>query len=155
MRASTNFSTSTKTPKTSAGDLRSKNGGKQETYVFDIAGHEAQYSQGTESGLLGAFEFKRACTAGDSSCDTGTRSMGAGFCNFNRFRLAIAIDFCMCVVLLRVQCVSRKEREKERRVLEKMQEEERKRARAKRQEERKKEMKRIRRENEKKEEDEE
>ena len=108
--------------------------------MFDIAGHEAQYSQGTESGLLGAFEFKGAFTAGDSSCDTDTRSMGAGFCYFNSFRLAIAIDFCMCVVLLRVQCVSRKERE---------------RARAKRQEERKKEMKRIRRENEKKEEDEE
>ncbi len=67
--------------------------------------------------------------------------------------MAIAIDFCMYVV--RVQCVSGKEREKERRVLKKMEEEERKRARAKRQEERKKEMKRIRRENEKMEEDEE
>jgi hypothetical protein len=59
------------------------NFGKDE-YVVDIAGHEAQYWRGTESGLLGAFEFKGACTAGDGSCDTGSRSMGAGLCNFNR-----------------------------------------------------------------------
>ena len=65
------------------------NFGKDE-YADDITGHEARYWQGTESGLLGAFEFKGASsgTAGDGSCDTGSRSMGAGFCNFNLPRLA-------------------------------------------------------------------
>jgi hypothetical protein len=38
------------------------NFGKDE-YVIDMMGHEAHYWQGTESGLLGAFEFKGACTA--------------------------------------------------------------------------------------------
>ena len=52
--------------------------------MVDMTGHEAQYWQGTESGLLGAFEFQGACTAGDGSCDTGSRSMGAGFCNVSR-----------------------------------------------------------------------
>jgi hypothetical protein len=33
--------------------------GKDE-YVVDMTGHEAQYWQGTESGLLGAFEFPGA-----------------------------------------------------------------------------------------------
>ena len=42
------------------------NFGKDE-YVVDMTGHEAQYWQGTESGLLGAFEFQGACTAGDGS----------------------------------------------------------------------------------------
>jgi hypothetical protein len=37
-----------------------------------MTGHE---TQGTESGLLGAFEFKGACTAGDGSCDTGSLSL--------------------------------------------------------------------------------
>jgi hypothetical protein len=46
------------------------NFGKDE-YVVDMAGHEAQYWQGTESGLLGAFEFQGAC-----SCDTDSRSWG-------------------------------------------------------------------------------
>ncbi len=54
------------------------NFGKDE-YVVDMMGHEAHYWQDTESGLLGAFEFKGACTAGDGSCDTGYKSMGSGF----------------------------------------------------------------------------
>ena len=49
-----------------------------------MMGHEAHYWQGTESGLLGAFEFKGACTAGDGSCDTGSKSMGTGFCNLGQ-----------------------------------------------------------------------
>ena len=59
------------------------NFGKDE-YVVDMTGHEAQYWQGTESGLLGAFEFQGACTTGDGSCDSSSKSMGAGFCNFSR-----------------------------------------------------------------------
>jgi hypothetical protein len=63
------------------------NFGKDE-YVVDLAGHEARYWQGTESGLLGDFEFQGACgTAGDGSCDAGSRSMGTGFCNFNSLGL--------------------------------------------------------------------
>jgi hypothetical protein len=37
----------------------------------------------TESVLDGAFEFQGTCTTGDDSCNTGSRSMGAGFCNFD------------------------------------------------------------------------
>ena len=59
------------------------NSGKDE-YVVDTAGHETHYWQGTESGLLGAFEFQGACTAGDGSCDMGSKSMGAGFCNLGQ-----------------------------------------------------------------------
>jgi hypothetical protein len=59
------------------------NFGKDE-YVVDMTGQEVQYCQSTESGLLGAFEFQGTCTGGDGSSDTGSRSMGAGFCNFNR-----------------------------------------------------------------------
>jgi hypothetical protein len=59
------------------------NFGKDE-YVIDMMGHEAHYWQGTESGLLGVFEFKGACTAGDGSCDSGSKSMGAGFCNLGQ-----------------------------------------------------------------------
>ena len=59
------------------------NFGKDE-YAVDLAGHGARYWQGTESGLLGAFEFKGASTSGDGSCGIGSRSMGAAFCNFNR-----------------------------------------------------------------------
>jgi hypothetical protein len=33
---------------------------------------------------LGAFEFKGAFTAGDGSCDTGSKSMGTGFCNLGQ-----------------------------------------------------------------------
>ncbi len=57
------------------------NFGKDE-YVVDMTGHEKHYWQGTESGLLGAFEFRGVCTAGDGSCDTGSKSMCTGFCNF-------------------------------------------------------------------------
>jgi hypothetical protein len=57
--------------------------GKDE-YAIDMMGHEAHYWQGTESGLLGAFEFKGACTAGDGSCDTDSKSMGAGFFNLGQ-----------------------------------------------------------------------
>ncbi len=59
------------------------NTGKDEC-VIDMMGHEEHYWQGTESGLLGAFEFKGACTAGDGSCDKGSKSMGAGFCNLGQ-----------------------------------------------------------------------
>ena len=59
------------------------NFGKDE-YMDDMTGHETHYWQGTESSLLGAFECQRACTAGDGSCDTGSKSMGTGFCNFSR-----------------------------------------------------------------------
>jgi hypothetical protein len=59
------------------------NFGKDE-YVIDMMGHETHYWQGTESGLLGTFEFKGSCTAGDGSCDTGSKSMGAGFCNLGQ-----------------------------------------------------------------------
>jgi hypothetical protein len=51
--------------------------------VVDLTGHEARYWQRTESGLIGAFEFKGANTAGDGSCDAGSRSTGAGFCNLS------------------------------------------------------------------------
>jgi hypothetical protein len=60
-----------------------QNFGKDE-YAIDMMGHEAHYWQGTESGLLGAFEFKGACTAGDGSYDTDSKSMGAGFCNLGQ-----------------------------------------------------------------------
>jgi hypothetical protein len=58
------------------------NFGKDE-YVIDIGGHEAQHCQGTESGLLGVFEFQGAFTAEDGSYDTGSRSMGTVFCDLN------------------------------------------------------------------------
>ena len=35
----------------------------------DLNGPERTYWLGTESGLLGAFQFDGACTAGDGSCD--------------------------------------------------------------------------------------
>ena len=38
---------------------------------------------GTESGLLVAFHFDGACTAGDGSCDVASHTMGAGFCNLS------------------------------------------------------------------------
>ncbi len=53
-------------------------------YVVDMTGHETHYWQGTESGLLGVFEFQGSCTVGDGSCDTDSKSMGTGFCNFSR-----------------------------------------------------------------------
>jgi hypothetical protein len=59
------------------------NFGKDEC-VVDMMGHETHYWQGTESGLLGAFEFKGACTAGDGSCDTGSKSMGEDFFNLGQ-----------------------------------------------------------------------
>jgi hypothetical protein len=39
----------------------------KDIYTIDLAGPEATYWLGTESGLLGAFHFDRACTAGDGS----------------------------------------------------------------------------------------
>ena len=59
-----------------------KNFGKDD-YTIDLTGAEATYWLGTESGLLGAFQFDGACTAGDGSCDVRSLSMGAGFCNLN------------------------------------------------------------------------
>ena len=64
------------------------NQGKDEYTVFevvDLAGHEKQYWLGTESGLLGSFNFDGACTTGDGSCDRSTGSIGARFCNFRTF----------------------------------------------------------------------
>jgi len=62
-----------------------RNAGKDE-YIVDLEGHEKLYWLGTESGLIGAFGFAGACTAGDGSCDPPTRSMGVGFCNFRVLR---------------------------------------------------------------------
>ncbi len=45
------------------------NFGKDE-YVVDMTEHEPQYWQGTESGLLGEFEFQGTYTTGDGSSDT-------------------------------------------------------------------------------------
>ena len=53
------------------------------SYTIDLTGSEATYCRGTESGLLGAFHFDGACTAGDGSCDVQSLWMGAGFCNLN------------------------------------------------------------------------
>ena len=58
-----------------------QNAGKDE-YIIDLKGNEKLYWIGTESGLIGAFGFAGACTAGDGSCDHPTRSMGTDFCNF-------------------------------------------------------------------------
>ncbi len=55
----------------------------KDAYTVDLESNEKLYWLGTESGLLGAFGFEGACTAGDGSCDPSTRSMGAGFCNFS------------------------------------------------------------------------
>ena len=54
--------------------------------VVDGKRKEQQYWLGTESGLLGVFEFKDTCTTGDGSCDTSSRSMGAKFCTFQSAR---------------------------------------------------------------------
>ena len=58
----------------SQSQLWQHNFGKDEC-VIDMMGHEIHYCQGTESGLLGVFEFKGACTKGDGSCDTFSKSM--------------------------------------------------------------------------------
>ncbi len=55
----------------------------KDSYTIDLTGTETTYWLGTESGLLGAFHFEGACTAGDRSCDVKSLSMGAGFCNLN------------------------------------------------------------------------
>ena len=75
-------------PSESAKDIKEtiitpgQNYGK-DSYTIDLTGSEATYWLGTESGLLGAFHFDGACTAGDGSCDVQSLSMGAGFCNLN------------------------------------------------------------------------
>ncbi len=55
----------------------------KDAYTVDLESDEKLYWLGTESGLLGAFGFEGACTAGDGSCDPPTKSMGSGFCNFS------------------------------------------------------------------------
>jgi hypothetical protein len=55
----------------------------KDSYTIDLTGLERTYWLGTESGLLGAFHFDGACTAGDGSCDVASLSMGAGFCNIS------------------------------------------------------------------------
>jgi ribonuclease HI len=78
-------------PGTAARDIKEalltpgKNFGK-DNYTIDLTGAEATYWLGTESGLLGAFQFDGACTAGDGSCDVRSLSMGAGFCNLNSLK---------------------------------------------------------------------
>jgi ribonuclease HI len=62
-----------------------KNYGK-DNYTINLTGAEATYWLGTESGLLGAFQFDGACTAEDGSCDVRSLSMGAGFCNLNSLK---------------------------------------------------------------------
>ena len=60
----------------------------KDAYTVDLKSDEKLYWLGTESGLLGAFGFEGACTAGDGSCDPPTKSMGAGFCNFSTMQRA-------------------------------------------------------------------
>jgi hypothetical protein len=55
----------------------------KDSYTIDLMGSEATYWLWTESGVLGAFHFDGACTAGDGSCDVASLLMGAGFCNLN------------------------------------------------------------------------
>jgi ribonuclease HI len=55
----------------------------KDNYTIDLAGPEATYWLGTESGLLGAFHFDGACTAGDGSCEVASLSMVVGFCNLS------------------------------------------------------------------------
>jgi hypothetical protein len=78
-------------PSTTAKDIKEalltpgKNFGK-DNYTVDLTGAEATYWLGTESGLLGAFQFDGACTDGDGSCDVRSLSMGAGFYNLNSLK---------------------------------------------------------------------
>ena len=51
-----------------------QNAGKDE-YTVDLEGNEKLYWLDTESGLIGAFGFAGACTAGDGSCDPPTISL--------------------------------------------------------------------------------
>jgi hypothetical protein len=62
-----------------------KNYGK-DSYTIDLTGEETTYCLGTESGLVGAFQFDGTCTEGDGSCDVRSLSMGAGFCNLNSLK---------------------------------------------------------------------
>ena len=55
----------------------------KDSYTIDLAGPEATYWLWTESGLLGAFHFDGACTAGDGSCEVASLSMGVDFCNLS------------------------------------------------------------------------
>ena len=58
----------------------------KDNYTIDLDGPEKTYWLGTESGLLGAFHFDGARTAGDGSCDIASHSMGAGFCNLESLK---------------------------------------------------------------------
>ena len=55
----------------------------KDAYTVDLENDEKLYWLVTESGLLGTFGFEGTCTEGDGSCDPPTKSMRAGFCNFN------------------------------------------------------------------------
>ena len=55
----------------------------KDNYTIDLAGPEATYWLGTESGLLGMFHFDGAYTSGDGSCEVASLSMGTGFCNLS------------------------------------------------------------------------
>ncbi len=58
----------------------------KDSYTIDLTGTEATYWLGTESGLLGAFHFDGAYTAGDGSCDVRSLSMGVGFSSLNSLK---------------------------------------------------------------------
>ena len=62
-----------------------QNHGK-DSYTIDLTGTKATYWLGTESGLLGAFQFDGPCTDGDGSCDVRSLTMDAGFCNLNSLK---------------------------------------------------------------------
>jgi hypothetical protein len=62
-----------------------KNYGK-DNYTIDLSGPEPTYWLGTESGLLGAFHFDGACTAGNGSCEVASLSMGVDFCNLSSLK---------------------------------------------------------------------
>ena len=55
----------------------------KDRYTIDLAGPEATYWLGKESGLLGTFHFDGACTSGDGSYEVTSLSMGVGFCNLS------------------------------------------------------------------------
>ena len=55
----------------------------KDTYTIDLETNEKLYWLDTESGLLGSFGFEGVYTVGDGSCDSPTKSMGVGFCNFS------------------------------------------------------------------------
>jgi hypothetical protein len=58
----------------------------KDRYTIDLAGPEATYWLGTESGLLDVFHFDGACTSGDGSCEVASLSKDSGFCNLSSLK---------------------------------------------------------------------